>query len=744
MFSEKDFQTLIPDEGIRNYILGGIGGNPFDNTQDYYTIFHNIINLAFMYAFSCYTDMRNRNVSGENELGVLDKCRRNGNANSLRVLRTMEKIYSEYPISNELIQFVLLDIQFDFMFGIDSRLMDYFPNCFSAKSAQLNEYFTMVNLSLVSSRLMQYNLETLEEKLKELIAIFPFLYKSSLKFSDQAGWYIFEINKNRIFTNGRIYTYGLIHRIKRGRRCGFYYLASIEKNILRYENYADSQFCTIKGLDIVPTGKEILPPYELSWDEEAVYTYLVPNFFRETNRIPTENKAKIEQLFNINYKYIKNLALAISDSVGRDAYRQCGEALIAEFGKTYPEIFQSYQKNTRNWDSIIVMLLIEASPSRVLKVVFLSNPNIGNVILRSLKHHFGAEFSSKLQEIQTNDDFNERAERMIEVNQLHLGNQPIETKIYNCLHAELLAEAKATIILSALSNMKQEKTYGYTGNIGQGVESLENFTPSDNPECLCQAIRETLGVVLERVTCFYAGLFAYGEKKMEYDKKSESHLLSQEEIEIYQNLCKKAFETAVKKQWRVFVQMSNKTSILAILQEFLTVCQKCNESSSASHHGRSDESRYLYTVLGKYSVLDTEAFERELKDAEAVGDLSPQNATWWQKKAIRLMRFLATGGFEQTSYSAQIFQRAIAPVVASYNRFENNKDGYESAIFDLTIDVNGNNVADYHRKINVLSEFSYDMHTQYYCLPNIGRSNEKWWIDPFVIECEIINKICTR
>ena len=754
--TETEFKVLIPDEGIRRYIVENLEENPFSTDQNYYPIFHNIINLAFMYAFSCYTDLRNRNA--------LEECRRKGNANSLRVLRTMDKIYKEYPISNELIQFILLDIQFDFSFNDDSKLRDYFPYCMTAEPLQLNEYFSLVNLSLVSSR-KQCKLRELKEKLRKLIDFFPFLKHASLKFSEEAGWYFFDIGgqKRKVFSDGHIYTYGLIHRIKNGRYSNFYYLTAIEKNSLRYENFDRAQICEAVGDAEALTGSEIDAPYTLSWDEEAVCTYLLPSFFLNDKPAREKQSAKIEQLFTINYKYIKNLALAISDVVGTEMYEESGKALVHEFYKQHPEIFRInkdesnkssdseifrlIQENGKNWDAIILMLLVEAGPSRVLNVVFRSHPKIAFAIFRNLKKRFGSEFPAKLQDIDSSDEFDRQAEDMIEIRQLHVGDCAVETKTYRNIHANLLAEVKAAIILSALSNTEQEKTYEYTGNIGQGVESLINFNENDEHvdlHRLCQAVHETLGVVLKRIACFYAGIFAYGKEKFEYDKKSESRLLPQSEIEEYQRRCKEVFENAATEQWHKLEKAEN---IVEALYEFVALCKRCSEvSETTSRYGRSDESRYLYAVLGKHFILDTDAFEREIKDVGSVKLIPDRdNAFWWRDKAIRLLRFFATGSFEKTHDSAQFFRHAIAPVVASYSSVKKSKDGYDTKTFYLMIDVDGDNQADYSKKINVLSEFSYDMHMQYYCLPNIVRSNDKWWIDPFMIECEIVDKkIYTR
>lgn len=751
MFTEEEFKRLIPDEGIRNYILESIGRKPFNGSFNYFRIYQNILNLAFMYALSCYTDMRNRNLTAEGKPGILDQCKKDGNANSLRVIRTLENIYSSYPITTELIQFVLLDIQFDFIQGEHSKLKRYFPDCFYGNAPHLNAFFEMVNLSLVSSRLDEYewsSFDALEQNLRKLVSLFPFLTSTSLEYCEKAGWYVFKLKNDRdckkIYPDGVIHTYGLIHRISNGRRSQFYYLSAIDKNVLRYENLSASQNCILTGSETSDpaapkTGEVIEEPYELSWDEEAVHTYLKPDFFWEGRK--SVKKLKIDQLFNINYKHIKNLALAISDALGR-VDRRYGQELIEEFSASYPEICASYQKENPNWDPIIAMLLIEATPSRVLQVVFKDNPDVAYDTLKNLKNRFGEEFSAKLSEIETREDFTSQAEQLIEINQLRLGNKPVETATFKKIREELLAEAKAAIILSALSDVAQEKTI-YSSSIGQGVESLKSLKGKSNEE-VCLAIRGTLGVVLERITCFYAGIFAYGEKKLEYDKKSESKLLPLEEIKMYQNSCEEAFEQAAREKWEALGALSSEKGILAILEQFLALCDSCSPNGgTAPLFGRSKESRALYTVLGKYSILDTEALRKELQFGQ-VKDLSPETVEWWLDKSIRLMHFLATGDFADTTDTSQYFLHAIAPAVASYNSFSNSKYGYDTATFYLTIDVDGNNVADYHKEISILSEFSYDMHTQYYCLPNVVRSNEKWWIDPFVIKCKLIDTICKR
>lgn len=735
MYTDEEFSRLIPDEGIRSYLIGSLGSEPFGNNLNYYTIFGNILNLAFMYAFSCYVDIRNRNFSTRERAGVLERCVRNGNANSLRVIRTLEKVYAEYPITNELIQFVLTDIQFDFMLGEESKLMEYFPGCYAVTQFKLGEFFSMVNLSIVSSRLGQHDLDTLDKKLHELIALFPFLRETKLVFSEKAGWYVFEISPCEVFPDGTVNTYGLIHRFKTGKRCRFYYLASLEKTVVRYEDSRASQNAVFSEMPCMGSRAEISSPYMLPWDAETVYSYLNPKLPETPEAV--QHRPGFEQIFNINYKYVKNLALAISDALGRETFKQCGEALVNTFRHTYPDAFVYYQKGSGNWDAVVVMLLIEASPSRVLQTVLLANPNIAFPILRNLRHRLGKEFSEKLVSIQSNDDFTERAEQLIDYRQLRFGDRLVRTRSYVNMRAELLAEAKADIIMSALLYSHDERRVRYAGGIGQEVESLEQLPADIPPAELCQAIRNTLGETLKHICCFYAGVLGYGEKKIEYDKKSEWQIMPANEIRRFQDDCRKGFEAAARKEWKIVRGLDDE--ILELLRNFLALCRLCRDGSD-TFFGRSNESRWLYTVLGRYEIMDLELFSTEV-DVDAVEELSEKNAVWWRQKAIRIMRFFATGSFDPTEDSTQYFQNAILPAVASFYSFNSSKDGYDTASLFLTIDVNRDNVDDYHRKVNVLSEFSYDMHSMYYCLPNVIRSNRKWWIEPFIIECKLLDDI---
>lgn len=744
MFTEKDFIELIPDQGIRNYIAEGVGllgQSPFSATDKFYRLMHNTVNLAFMYAFSCYVDLRNRNQAIDIE--------HNGTSNSNRVFRTFAKIYSEHPVRVELIQFILLDIQFDFFLADDSRLRTFFPDCVSTNSSiLLSEFFNIINLGINSSRFDEYSLEDLGNYFRELIRMFPFLSRSKLEFSPETGWYVFRLRSSkqyRYFPDHSVYTYGLIHRFKSGKREQFYYLTSIDKETTRYECFRDSKICQLPAVFEEEGTPVIAPPYKLPWDNESMYTYLNPKLFHQ-NIVKDETKA-ISYLYNINYKYLKNLALAIADALGRDVYKDYLQELIRISQKMYPAVFDNYTDYNANTDSIILMLLIEASPSIVLQTMFKVCPRIAYPVLKNLCNRLGSEFAEKFSDIQSNEDFDDRACRLIDN---HYTGTDLRVLTENKAWEELLVEAKAAIILSELSCSAQLKgDYSISAQVGQNLKALEDIKnideSADGKKTTCELIRNALVPVLKRITCFYAGVFAYGKIKLEYDKRSELRLPSPDTIKEYQDGCIREFIRAAQEKYR---EMKDVTSVKTLIEMFVALCSQCSDASSNNLFGRSSESRYLYTVLGKYRIMDIDVFKQKI-DIENVEDLSESLSSdkidWWLKKGIMLIRFLAIGSYEipqrKDKDPASYFRRAIAPIPASYFRINNGIDGYEPATFILTIDDTGDEVADYRHEINVLSEFTYDMNLKYYCLPNILRSNEKWWIDPLIIECKLLDDI---
>ena len=109
-------------------------------------------------------------------------------------------------------------------------------------------------------------------------------------------------------------------------------------------------------------------------------------------------------------------------------------------------------------------------------------------------------------------------------------------------------------------------------------------------------------------------------------------------------------------------------------------------------------------------------------------------------KYLDILEYFKTGSYSNTSYDHNLFN-TIYPFTAAFNRGKENPDGYKTVNFSLNIDIDNDENLEYQTDINVLSEFSYTRSEVYYCLPNVIRSNYKWWIDPVLINFKKFNDL---
>lgn len=749
MITQQEFERLIPDAGIRAYLTADMDDETlFDDVLDFVPLYQNLINLAFVYAFSCYLDLKNNSRNGS-ELN-LDEVEKKGNANSQRVLRTMKHIYSRYPLSTELVQFVLSDIYYDFIQGDGAWLRKYFPNCVSSgdywcdKGIGLNDYFTFVNENAESSRVDKdplgnpITLESASQYLRLLIRFFPFVSQTSLRYDEEAGWYTFVIRdyRGKMFRNGIIDTFDLVRKFGNKNRY-FCFLTKIDEDALRYETPRMNKFVICPMVGVSGTGsltadrEALKKPFEIPTDYETIMSYFSYTE-KEEDLKKNDLGASMEQLFNINYKYMKNLALSISDVIGKRHYQCVGTRLKDVFERKYPNAFENYNRENKNWDSIVIILLIEAGPTAVLREIFYSLNDIGDdEVLKNVRRRFKGRLHGMIMEIENSDDFTDMAIRLLGSSYIRsaTGSELID---YN---NELIAKAKAQIILSAIAAAEEgfQTDCFHTDNIQQQIIMLEaskNATAAKKREL----VEYALGDTFRRLICFYKGIFKYGKEKIKFDNASRKELLSAEDIRAYQKTAEDAFMKEAKKSAE---ELKSVSSALELIRRFVRLCEECCGSEISVAQQRSTQSRQLYAVLGKNAIMNQADFDKILSPDTATS-INEGNVDWWLDVAIKLLQFLSTGSSTGRSSLFSPYH-AVAPMVAGYNNRNKSKDGYDTATFALIFDANELNGKG--MEINMLSEFIYEISMRYYCLPNIVRSNNKWWIDPFVIKCSDFDAI---
>lgn len=771
-----DFNTFIRDfivaeDGVARYITDGFSrrdrrtvkaGLPklLNKAENYASIFHNIFGLAFMYAFSCYQDLASR----EEDCSLIHECLKNGNANSKRVIRTMQKIYGEYTITDDLIKYVLTDIYFDDCLGKDSKLREYFPECISSSATtaerlrrlfEISDTYSSTRSDFFDSGDGVDKMELVMEYLEEMFRIFPFLRTARLVFDEKRKWYLFDISatvrSSEKFKKRIVNTFGTITRIDYDGGSDFYYLSEINPDSLRYarvgvvdDGSTNCIVCPLKGFSHgadngYGTGI-ITAPYELPIQYRYVCAFLCPD---RLEGCAAEEEHTLNKLFNINYKYLKTLSLAISDALGKNDYIY-DDVLEGAFEKKYPHVFAKVavadkgagesDKPTTEYkmhrDARVLMLLLEEGPSTVLQRLIyndlckkrLDDPHasswvctqvIDNLMQRTAGERTVCDSLARLKTEAIRNAKNSVRLRLMK-------GKPPETDAYKALYWSLVAEAMTSSILSVLVKNNGEESEAepkFSFSIADTAQYRNAVEALKSKSLACDrlaVLKNVIGDLMGKIACFYEGVLAYGERKR----------VGTAEAEV-------AFVAAARAKWELIRGCSDTAGIIG---EFLATCKKCYSVTNTVHTMNS-ESRHLTSAVGKAIIIDTELFERETFPLPELNEVYFDD---WIEIAEKLIGFLCTGSFDGKRQSADIFTTVI-PFIASCTRRNDSKDGYQTSTFTFLFE--GNKDVGEGKSVSVLTEASCNMTSKYYCLPNVGCSTEKWWIDPFIIECRLFDDV---
>lgn len=323
------------------------------------------------------------------------------------------------------------------------------------------------------------------------------------------------------------------------------------------------------------------------------------------------------------------------------------------------------------------------------------------------------------------------------------GNESLEKMGRSSSKDKLFPYAATVLIIASLTTAYDEipdDRVVYAGNIYDNIAFLQSIQ-SDKGE-VTQKLRYvciTMGETFRRMICFYQGIFAYGRLKAEFDTESADVCLPKERILAYQRELNNSFLQAARRAAEELAQLdsANPEDVVVLIQRFMDLCKQCS-STSLSYN---EQGRYLYTTLGKYEIMDIDAITASIR--RHIGTLckiTPENYEKWTEFALEVLGYLQTGSFTGPNPQKGIFQ-AVHPFVATYSRGNENYDGYRTVTFSLGIDMDADGKYDAKDDVNVLSEFYYTLGEVFYCMPNVLRSNLKWWIDPILISFKEFNDI---
>ena len=741
----KFFDRNVCDN-MKIYIFGGIKTSKYVNTViDYPNYINRILSLAFVFAHGCLRcDNDSENPVNKNA----------SKQSSLRIINSLRKAYTQYPATSELIQFALSDIQFEMLQGPDGELYEIFEKLctFSVKGFNLTQYYKVISEWKAAPARFNMNSNELAGLFQKLLQSMEFLRNYNLECEDGEFFFVEKEamdfgdygKYSRISANHLIY----YNPVEVGR--DMYSLYSVERVVDRGQKTLVVRYVAGKGFKTISlTVGEKSPEADdqnvlhICTDAEDFYYEIVGEEwdFDKDEQAVKKNSNFIDQVHAINYKYIKNLALAISDTISVNVGSK--KALYDAYHVRHKDLFEKIsspeeiENITMDWDSIIVMLLIEASPTSVLETLFRKVPQTFISIANNLCKRIGNPDMPiyGLSKTELLDKVNE-----VIKTKLIFGESSGFGKIPRARENDgLFARAASLLIISSLSTVLEtddiEKTI-CAGNIYDNIVLLTKMKDGVDVDQRCKYVSIILGETFRHLICFYTALLEYGEIKGKFDAEACNSFFSEQKIASYQKKMHSAFMKTAKETAEDLKKYNSAEykDMLELLNRFISLCELCGASARNS----SLYAHKLYSAIGRHDILNVSEFKKlAMGCVNSFSDINEKNVDAWISFALDILRYLCNG---TTKGSGEVSIRAIYPFTATYNRGNENYDGYKTVTFALNIDVD--NYGEEHKEyINVLTEFTYKLSTVLYCLPNMLRSNRKWWIDPVLIDFKAFNEI---
>ncbi len=740
----KFFERNVSDN-MKTYILGGTKVQRYvKRVSDYVVYINNLLSLAFIFAHGCLR------CDNDSEEPINKKASKQS---SFRIINSLRKAYVQYPVTSELIQFVLSDIQFEMLNGPDSELYELFENLctFHVKDFSLTQYYKLIATWRAAPSRFNMNSNTLAAMFQKILqnmsfikeyelvcedGNFSFVKKEAMEFGDYGKYDVVPANHLIYYDPDNYLEMFSLYSLERIEDDG--------RKTLGLQYVSGDGFKTLSFTvnEEEPESEELAETH-IDADAEDYYYEIIGeewNFDSEEQAIK-KNDDFIDQVHAINYKYIKNLALSISDALSANMGSK--RALYNAYHLRHRDVFDKIsnagdiENIALDWDGIVVMLLIESSPTSVLETLFRAVPQTFITIAKNLcKRIDNADMPIHGL---TEKELLEKVNQVIN-NKLLSGENSGFGKIPHTRSGErLYARAASLLIVSSISAVLEEENVEKTicaGNIYDTISFLKKLGDEEDVQQQCKYVSIVLGETFRQLSCFYKGLVEYGDVKGRFDAESCNSCFSETKIASYQKQMQTAFMTAAKEE-AVFLQKYNSSEyadMLELLNRFISLCEDCSSSTRNS----SVEGHKLYSAIGRHDILNVHEFKSFVfSGINNLGEINEQNVKAWISFALDVMRYLRSG--KQRAGEESLFH-AIYPFTATYNRGNENYDGYKTVTFALNINMEGEG-DDGNKYINVLSEFNYNLSSGFYCLPNILRSNKKWWIDPVLINFKEFNEI---
>ena len=675
-------------------------------------VLYKMMTFTFMFAFAKYKYDRDF------------KKIRIDTPNAKRVIDAFECIYNGEDVGLDLIIYVLTEMQLD-VISMGER--SYFKGVFENR----NRLQIPVLRNVIGTWLQ--SIKRSEQRDEVLLSYFVGLFENlsvlrNVKLIEgEDGYYSFEFEPYDCV----IPSYFLI---KKGDHDNFFYLAS-------YEISANHQ-CRLTYYTFA--GTEILNI------DVSVRDFLSNAGMKNHTSAPKSILAK--SLSSLSFKYIKNLSLAVSDTVTKETRRKIYE----HYSMKYSDIFElGYKKNLNeiNWDNVFTILMIEEGPSELLEFLLDSDGFYFEKILRNLEVRYNkAGFAMDVKE-----KYEEAQDLELGMVKKYATDNMAFIKTLDSINKTFMAKSIIDGLAILESNEKKHDAH-FVESLPMRIKTLDKIiAASDSAMSKALKINKVLEKTFRYIIPFYEGIIGYQMAKDELRAEFLSKNISLDLMDKKQQkeICENAFFESATKSKEAIIRMP--------LGKLVVAFRELSQSLFDNKGGRisiSDRGKALKNAIGRNYICSYDTFEGILKftkeDVEhIVIDHIPEDITnfinnekhdkpetlvanvvlfnkFLLKAKELLYYFIYNEDYQREMIlGQQISYDPVYPYVVRYTVKSENRDGY--SINNFSVFMTDDNITS---EVKILSEWDYDINEKYYCIPNIECSNKRWWIEPFLISCK--------
>ena len=755
-------KRLIPDGNLRNVIFNfefEEDGIFLSDEKDCLSYFSNVLVFTSIVVITKFLKWKKEFIDNSDNGEINTKKFSNS---MIRIYNMLNRAYDPIKINGDFVDELIMNLAFDFLTGskdqnsfINTIGIEKFFN-FPSKNNNLSKYIYFLKQKRISSR---FNCEFGFEELFDCLQMFPYLLNYKVDFENFNFKYC-NINCNKIimkpFFRTKSYPELDLNYSVFNQNNTIYYMEDFAfidaktfsktnaKNQILFLNY--TLYDSPEYLSIMLTNKRENNYkdncYEFQ-DENIVEDFLID--YDIINNSQNSSSAFFKDYVFINNKYIKYLALTISDTITTNT-----KSNILNHYKKYSNIFKKMQGKSfyivnelthkYRWDEIILFIMIEEGIHDVLRFLF-SCGETYEAFIHSFINRFGKETIENIMKIEP---FIRNPQKNIQ-----FGTKSAK---YDCMATALIMLASR---LLDSDKWQSENSY-YPISIDDMIVELERasekYLRANGEEKIFHCIN-TLIRVVSFIDTFYICLLEYSKEKRQSELSNEiriqSNTITIKEKELWISKMKNTLQLKKRVSYDVCSNLTTYNSrsnyYADAINEIKYVFDSLIKTNKTLSNRNNPYNEVLFHTTGKRAIFeynDMELFKNKV--INILVNISSENKPVEKSKVEKLhsltksfMEYLKTGTIDPVDES---FENAIYPIVGHCKSGVVSRDGYSYSYFN----VDCNDIFSEQICIKMITEEHFDFGHSYYCIPNINRiasigndSFEHVWINPTIIPCSI-------